>query len=152
MKRVIIFDDNWFALIAGLISVCGAFASAGCTTDVSSSAPFAGEIGHEQVILRDCVLIKTQTFLPAGEVQDGPRDVLSLREARPSSDRARGFFSRVPAGSHVRILSVHKLTGDGWSEYQARMELIAYPIRTELPIVYIWGLDNEVHRAPWEPL
>jgi|GEM_PF-6331508 len=58
----------------------------------------------------------------------------------------------VPAGSYIRVLSVHKLTGDGWSEYQARVELIGYPLHIELPVVFIWGLGDEIKRAPWEPL
>lgn len=137
--------------IAGLLTL-GVLALAGCTTDVSTSSPFASAVGRDQMLRRDCVLIKTQTFLPAGPAQDGPHDVLSLREAGVRSESARGFFGMVPAGSYIRVLSVHKLTGDGWSEYQARVELIGYPLHIELPVVFIWGLGDEIKRAPWEPL
>jgi hypothetical protein len=135
----------------GLIGLT-AVSFTGCATDVSTMSPFVGEVGHDQTILRDCVLVKSQTFLPFGPASEGPYDVLDLREAGWTHKEFVGVVASVPAGSRIRVRSVSRLTGDDGSDYEARIELLAPKISSDFPIIYIWGLDHAINLAPWEPL
>ena len=130
--------------------VAVAFFIAGCTTDISHRVPFSSFVGRPLVTKRATFLYRDSPSVSPAEWCKIPNLEDEDRVRSPRDYRRLQQEASVPAGQRVTVRQVLNYVADGAVFYYAMGDVFVPSLRRSVEFRYEWGLNDEIHRAPWE--
>jgi hypothetical protein len=139
---------------AALLAIVPILTFVGCSSvDVSKQSGFSSYVGRELPLQSAVALVNNDAKVPNCIYYDGihSRQVM-LDDPAPEWEWLDPIIVQLPVG-HLVILDKARV------EFRGDLERTVAYGHTTLPnssnridFVYLWGIDFQVQRAPWEPL